>query len=271
MWVVTNFICTYNLSTSLNKERNVHMNKKARISLAVTLIAGLSAIGANTYLINSKGDVKTPDIVTYSINSEILQDENRQLMESVILADVKPEIQEPKVVAAASNPTEIKDKQAVSRGGSGLDTVKPKVQTKLAAKPKTHSKPAAASVNVQANKERDLFYRLVSAEAGGESLEGQLAVATTIINRVKSSNFPNTITGVITDKNWGYQYTPVLDGRINIPPTESAKKAVDMVLNGHRSFGADVMWFVNPNKATSQWIMQNRHFYKTIGGHDFYN
>ncbi|GAB6506413.1 hypothetical protein bcgnr5369_68250 [Bacillus cereus] len=39
--------------------------------------------------------------------------------------------------------------------------------------------------------------RLVTAEAGGESYKGKVAVAKVILNRVNAKGFPNTITGVI--------------------------------------------------------------------------
>lgn len=119
--------------------------------------------------------------------------------------------------------------------------------------------------------ERDLFARLVSAEAAGESFEGKLAVATVVMNRVKSNIFANNITGVIYGKEGGYyQFTPVLDGRINESATSDSIKAVDMVLNGHRSFEPKVMWFLNPSKSSSSWITTNKTFYKSIENHEFY-
>jgi spore germination cell wall hydrolase CwlJ-like protein len=269
-------MCIYNLGTSLNKERNVHMkmNKKTKVILMTTLIATLSIFGSSTYGISKQSNLKPAEDLTYSINSEVIQSESKQIADSIVLADEKPVVIERQIVEKASQPAEIKDKQVISRGGSGLNTAKAQVKAQPKAQPKPVSKPqpksTVTSVSVQADKEKDLFYRLVTAEAEAESFEGQLAVATVIMNRVKSPDYSNTITGVIMDKTWGYQFTPVQDGRINNPPSASAKKAVDMVLNGHRSFGADVFWFVNPRKATSPWIEQNKALVKTIGNHDFY-
>ena len=42
-----------------------------------------------------------------------------------------------------------------------------------------------------------LMARAINGEARGESYEGQVAVGAVILNRVKSSQFPNTIAGVI--------------------------------------------------------------------------
>lgn len=265
-------MCTYNLGTSLNKERNVHMkmDKKTKVILMTTLIATLSAFGSSTYGISKQSNLKPAEDLTYSINSEVIQSESKQIADSTVLADEKPVVIEQQIVAEASQPAEIKDKQVISRGGSGLNTAKTQVKAQPKPVVKTQPKSTVASASVQANKERDLFYRLVTAEAEAESFEGQLAVATVIMNRVKSPEYSNTITGVIMDKAWGYQFTPVQDGRINNPASASAKKAVDMVLNGHRSFGPDVFWFVNPRKANSPWIEQNKTLVKTIGNHNFY-
>lgn len=118
--------------------------------------------------------------------------------------------------------------------------------------------------------EVDLFSRLVSAEAAGESFEGKLAVATVIMNRVNNPNYPKSISGVILDQNWGIQFTPVADGRINLPATNDSKQAVQMVLDGYRSFGSNVLFFVNPSTATNTYVTKNRTFYTTIGNHQFY-
>ena len=47
--------------------------------------------------------------------------------------------------------------------------------------------------------------KIISAESGGESLIGQIAVGDVIMNRVKSSLYPNTIYGVIFDRKYGVQ------------------------------------------------------------------
>ncbi len=73
-------------------------------------------------------------------------------------------------------------------------------------------------------KEKDLMARLVTAEAGGESYKGKVAVAKVILNRVNAKGFPNTITGVIYEPiKYGYAFTPVTDGRINQPASAEAK------------------------------------------------
>jgi N-acetylmuramoyl-L-alanine amidase len=117
--------------------------------------------------------------------------------------------------------------------------------------------------------ELDLFARLVHAEAAGEPFEGQVAVAASVLNRVRSPLFPNTLTAVIHQVvNGHYQYSPVLDGRINLPANESARRAVQEALNGRDpSLGAT--GFFNPRKTNNQWV-RSRPVTVTIGQHVFF-
>ncbi|GLC30858.1 cell wall hydrolase [Clostridium omnivorum] len=163
-----------------------------------------------------------------------------------------------------------KNEAALSRGGSVSDSISKKTSVSKNISQSSKSGQTAKAANSINYDEKELFYRLVSAEAAGEPFEGMVAVATVIMNRVKSPNYPNTITGVIMDKNWGYQFTPVADGRINEPATAEAKRAVDMVLGGYRSFGAEVLYYLNPKKSTNSWIPKKKTYYKTIGTQDFY-
>ena len=119
--------------------------------------------------------------------------------------------------------------------------------------------------------EEDLYWlsRLVHAEAEAEPFEGKLAVANCVINRKKSKDFPNTIKGVIFDRNWGVQYTPVANGRIYNNPSEDSIKAARMALEGNNNIG-ECIYFLNPKKSTSNWIIKNRTFYRRINNHDFY-
>jgi spore germination cell wall hydrolase CwlJ-like protein len=137
-------------------------------------------------------------------------------------------------------------------------------KTTVKASTKSSSSPISA-------KERDLLARLVHAEAEGESFAGKVAVASVVMNRVKSGLFANTITGVVYGKDGGYyQFTPVLDGRINNPASSTTYDAVDKVLSGGSTLPSKVMWFLNPSTSVSSWITSNKTLYKRIGNHDFY-
>lgn len=111
--------------------------------------------------------------------------------------------------------------------------------------------------------------RIITAEARGESLLGQIAVGNIIMNRVASPLYPNTIYGVIFDRKWGVQFSPVLDGSIYNTPTYTATLAAKIILEGTR-LSDNALFFLNPETAQSSWIVRSREYLYTIGGHDFY-
>ena len=103
----------------------------------------------------------------------------------------------------------------------------------------------------------NLLSRLIYGEARGEPYVGQVAVGAVVLNRVKSSSFPNTIAGVIL----------VSDGQINLVQNSTAKKAAQDALNGwDPSYGA--IYYFNPDTAKSKWIW-SRPMTVTIGKHRF--
>ena len=110
----------------------------------------------------------------------------------------------------------------------------------------------------------NLLARLVYGEARGEPYAGQVAVAAVVLNRVKSSSFPNTIAGVIYQNG---AFDVVRDGQINMSPNSTAIKAAQDALNGwDPSYGA--IYYFNPNTATNKWIW-SRPMTVTIGNHRF--
>ena len=111
--------------------------------------------------------------------------------------------------------------------------------------------------------------KIISAESGGESLIGQIAVGDVILNRVKSPLYPNTIYGVIFDRKYGVQFSPTLDGSIYKNPTFTATLAAKICLEG-TSLSDNALFFLNPRVAQSNWIVNSREYAYSIGGHDFY-
>jgi N-acetylmuramoyl-L-alanine amidase len=116
----------------------------------------------------------------------------------------------------------------------------------------------------------ELFARLVSAEASGESLVGQVAVAATILHRLTDSRYPKTIAEIVYQVVDGYyQFSPILDGRINETATVSAYQAIRQAIAGwDPSNGA--IGFYNPDKTTSQWV-RSQTVTTTIGNHVFFS
>ena len=111
--------------------------------------------------------------------------------------------------------------------------------------------------------------KIISAESGGESLIGQIAVGDVILNRVNSPLYPNTIYGVIFDRKYGVQFSPILDGSIYKDPTYTATLAAKICLEG-TSLSDNALFFLNPRAAQSNWIVKSREYAYSIGGHDFY-
>jgi N-acetylmuramoyl-L-alanine amidase len=111
--------------------------------------------------------------------------------------------------------------------------------------------------------------RIISAEARGEPMKGKLAVGNVILNRVRSSAYPNTIYGVIFDRKYGTQFSPVANGTIYNTPTADSIIAAKMCLEGY-SLSSDILYFVNPKKAPNSWISQNRPYAFTVGNHAFF-
>ena len=116
--------------------------------------------------------------------------------------------------------------------------------------------------------EKDLIARLVHAEAQGEPYAGKVAVATVVLNRVASPDFPNTVSGVIYQKaNGYYAFTPVMNGTINKSADAASKRAVNEAL-AIRGQGNGSLFFYNPKTAVSKWVATRQVTIK-IGNHVF--
>lgn len=85
-----------------------------------------------------------------------------------------------------------------------------------------------------------LLAALIYCEAGGESYEGQVAVGAVVMNRVRSSAYPDSIHGVIYASG---QFTPALNGKVNRVYEsgrikESCIRAAEEALSGVSNVGA---------------------------------
>ena len=109
-----------------------------------------------------------------------------------------------------------------------------------------------------------LMSNAVYGEARGEPYIGQVAVAAVILNRVRHTSFPKTVSGVIFQPG---AFTAVADGQIWLTPNAKARNAVVDAINGMDPSGGCIYYF-NPVTATSKWIW-SRPQIKTIGKHIF--
>lgn len=109
-----------------------------------------------------------------------------------------------------------------------------------------------------------LLARVVYGEARGEPYTGQVAVAAVVLNRVRSSSFPNTIAGVVYQSG---AFDCVSDGQINLTPDSNAYKAAQDAMNGwDPTYGC--LFYYNPRTATSAWML-SRPVKLVIGEHNF--
>jgi len=124
----------------------------------------------------------------------------------------------------------------------------------------------SVSRGVSRSDDVNLLARTIHAESKGEPYEGQVAVGAVILNRVKSSKFPNTLAGVV------YQpcaFEPVKRGTINEAPNDAAYKAARDAINGWDPTGG-ALYFWNPATSSSPWIW-SRTITLRIGDHVFGN
>ena len=117
----------------------------------------------------------------------------------------------------------------------------------------------------------DLYWlsRIICAESGAEPMEGQIAVGNVVLNRMTSSEFPDTVAGVIFDRVDGVQFEPVENGTVYQTPTARSVEAAIRVLSGENIIGS-AMYFYAPALSQGTWINANRTYFKTIGCHRFY-
>jgi hypothetical protein len=91
------------------------------------------------------------------------------------------------------------------------------------------------------DRELDLLARLITAEAGQEPYEGQVAVGAVVLNRIKSGNFPQTIREVIYQSGQ-FSSLPKLD-KLEAS-TEALRAAREAIAGVDPSLSA--LYFYNP-------------------------
>lgn len=112
--------------------------------------------------------------------------------------------------------------------------------------------------------ELDMVSRIINAEAGNQSLKGKIAVGNVIMNRVASSEFPNTIYDVVYQRN---QFSVVYYRSYQRTPSEESVKAAKMALDGINVVPGAVFYNVT---GMSSWASRNRPYLTTLQGHDFF-
>lgn len=130
-------------------------------------------------------------------------------------------------------------------------------------------KPLAAASKYYREDEVFWLARIIHAESSGESLIGKIAVGNVVLNRVRSAYYPNTIYGVIFDRKYGVQFSPISNGAIYNTPSYASYLAAKICLEGF-DLSEGAFFFLRPEHSTSSWIPDSREYVFTIGKHDFY-
>lgn len=123
---------------------------------------------------------------------------------------------------------------------------------------------SSASTKGYTSSEVYLLAKTIYAEGRGEPYTGQVAIGAVVLNRVRNSAFPNTISGVVYQK---HAFTAVTDGQINLTPNETAMRAAKDAISGWDPTGG-ALYYYNPAVATSAWIF-DRQTVTVIGKHVF--
>ena len=117
----------------------------------------------------------------------------------------------------------------------------------------------------------DILYlgKIIMLEAGSGGLDTKIAIANTIVNRVESATFPNTIKDVIFDTNYSVQFPPAHTEKINDTPSKECIIAAKCALNGVELVG-DSLYFISAKAAPKSWAAKNRPYHSTVGNTAFY-
>ena len=129
----------------------------------------------------------------------------------------------------------------------------------------TLSASSSSSARSAVSADQYLLARLVYAEARGESYKGKVAVAAVALNRVRSSSFPNTLSGVIYQSN---AFESVSNGSINKKPDSDCLRAAREAMNGWDPTGGCLYFYNAAQVSTGSWI-KSRVVKTVIGNHSF--
>lgn len=151
-----------------------------------------------------------------------------------------------------------------------------KAAAKEAAKKEVAKKEVATTRYVfpLSRSERTVLERIVQAEAGNQDIIGRMLVANVVLNRCKSSRFPNTVKAVVFQHSGrSYQFSPAKSGSIyTVRVTAKTKEAVERVLKGE-DYSKGALFFVArraANRNSLSWFDRKLTRLFTHGGHTFY-
>lgn len=119
-------------------------------------------------------------------------------------------------------------------------------------------------------RETEILERIVEAEAGDQDIKGRIMVANVILNRVKSSHFPDSIKRVVFAHR---QFSPVQNGRYYcVHVSEKTKRAVKQAQAG-KDYSGGALYFMcrsAANPSNVRWFDRDLTKVKEYGCHEFF-
>jgi N-acetylmuramoyl-L-alanine amidase len=225
-----------------------------------TLVPAKPVIQAAVTVVGLLADTsKTEEVATVSTETA-----NTKNSPTESVADIPKTAEQPTEATVAAADQGIEPVETAAQQSADTAAVQPAEPVAEVSAEKPTEEPAVSI----SQSEKDLFARLVEAEAKGEPYEGKVAVATVVLNRVDSPEFPDSVTEVIKEKvGKAYAFSPVQNGEINKPASEDSKEAVEEALKREDTLDNSI-YFYNPDIATDNWI-RTRDAVETIGNHVF--
>lgn len=133
---------------------------------------------------------------------------------------------DPEAEAAAWAAAEAVQQEAVQQTSAGTSqevSAEPAPESQQPAETAEASEPASEVQEVSVStSELDLMAAIIECEAGGESYEGKIGVGAVIMNRIRSGEFPNTLSEVIYQSG---QFEPVWTGKLSNVLARGASEA----------------------------------------------
>lgn len=108
------------------------------------------------------------------------------------------------------------------------------------------------------SEDAELLARLVYAEAGDDSDETQIAVASVILNRVASDSYPDTIAEVIYQEG---QYPTVESGAIDQEPDERARENAQYVYQNGSQIPSNVLYQSGDIQGSGLWAQLDGEYF----------
>lgn len=115
-----------------------------------------------------------------------------------------------------------------------------------------------------------VLLKIVQAEAGNCDKKGRILVANVILNRVESDEFPDTVAGVVYERN---QFSPVIDGSIDrCKVADETIEAVECALAGE-DYSEGALYFMNRRTSSGKnvrWFDNHLDYLFKHGSHEFF-